>query len=402
MKFLVTLFAVLLITAIVAHLAVNEPGYVLLGYGKTSLEMPLIDFLVLLLFLLLTTYLFIRLLLHLTHAPEGFKRLRQKQHANQSRRGLIKGLTAMTEGEWEASEKYLLRSAGNSDTPILNYLAAAHVAQRQAALDRRDDYLALASRSEPKAELAVGLSRAGLQMEQGQYEEALATLKQLEQVVPKHRVVKKLLARLFLKLKDWESLNALLPLLHKQKAMSEEELAALEAQAVSALMQQAGQKGDLVALRKIWKGLPRQSTRNSLLLKVYAKALIRMKESTEAETLLRKALDQQWDNDLAEIYGGLDLENPQDVLTHANQWLDKHGKSPELLAALGRISAKAKLWGKARSLLRESIHLKPTAQAYQALASLHEQMREPEAAKATYEEGFRLLAEKTSNDSANF
>lgn len=394
MKFIVTLFGVLLITAIVAHLAVNEPGYVLLGYGKTSLEMPLIDFLVFLLLLLLVTYLCIRLLLHLTHAPGGFRRLRQKQHVTQSRRGLMKGLTAMAEGEWATSEKFLLSSAGNSDTPILNYLAAAHVAQRQQALDRRDDYLALASRSEPKAELAIGLSQAGLQIEQGQYEEALATLKHLEQLAPKHRVVKKLLARLFLKLKDWESLRALLPALHKQKAMSQQELAELETQAICALMRRAGKSGDLAELRSIWKRLPRQSKGNTALLNGYTKALIGMRESVEAEALLRKALDQHWDNDLAEVYGGLDLENPQGVLSHANKWLDKHGKSPELLAALGRISVQAKLWGKARSLLRESIHLKPNAQAYQALALLHEQMNEPAAAKATYEEGFRLLVNK--------
>ena len=71
MKFLLTLFAILLVAVVIANLAVTEPGYVLLSYGKSSIELPLIDFLVALLLLFFLSYLLIRFLLGLRRTPAG-------------------------------------------------------------------------------------------------------------------------------------------------------------------------------------------------------------------------------------------------------------------------------------------------------------------------------------------
>ena len=56
------------------------------------------------------------------------KRLRLRRHAKLASRAnqeLTKGLVHFTEGHWDQSEKTLLNNVSHSETPLLNYLAAA-------------------------------------------------------------------------------------------------------------------------------------------------------------------------------------------------------------------------------------------------------------------------------------
>lgn len=391
MKFLLTLFAILLITVVIANLAVSEPGYVLLSYGKTSIELPLIDFLVALLLLFLLVYLLIRFLLGLRRTPAELKRLNTNRKSVNSRKSLLQGLVEMAEGNWRKAEKNLVNSANNSDLPVLSYLAAAHAAQRQESPDRRDDYLRMASRSDPKAEVAIGLAQAELQMRSKQHEEALATLQQLEHQAPKHRFVKKLLARLHFEMHDWDALAALIPALRKQQAITDAELKKFETATFSARFVQSKNLEDT---ESIWQNLSKESRNNTQLIQPYTQALIRFGESEKAELLLRKILDQTLDNELLETYGSLDLEQPQQALTHISQWLKSNPNNATLLTAAGRLSGSARLWGKARSLLRESINVEPTATAWQALADLQDQLEEPESAKNSYAQGLKLALQR--------
>ncbi len=388
MKFLLTLFVILIATVLVANLAIDQPGYVLLSYGKTSVELPLVDFIIALLLLIFASYLLIWFLLSLRRTPSGIRKLRQNQQLSKARRQLMQGLIQLAEGNWEKAEQQLANSARRSDMPVLSYLAAAHAAQRQKALGRRDDYLRMASRADPHTEVAIGLAQAELQIRSRQDEEALATLKHLEQKAPKHRFVKKLLARLYFKLRDWDALASIIPALEKMQAVSDEELQKFEAAAYGARFEHSD---SAEGATRVWQSLSRRSRSHAPLIAHYARALIRHDASTQAEALLRKALNQQWHDSLAEIYGELQLDNPQLAINQASQWLEKDPANPVLLAAIGRLNANAGLWGKARSLLTESINIRPTPQAYQALAQLQEQLGELDAARQNYQAGFELL-----------
>ena len=79
---------------------------------------------------------------------------------------------------------------------------------------------------------------------------------------------------------------------------------------------------------------------------------------------------------------------------HTGQWLEKTPDNPVLLTAAARLSTSAKLWGKDRSLLRESINVKPSAMAWQTLADLESHLGEQEAAKQSYAQGLKLLIDQ--------
>lgn len=62
-----------------------------------------------------------------------------------------------------------------------------------------------------------------------------------------------------------------------------------------------------------------------------------------------------------------------------------------LLLALGRLSLRNRLWGKARSYLEASIGASPRSAAYGELGRLLEQLGEQEAAREHYRKGLELL-----------
>ncbi len=391
MRLLILIVAVLLVAALVAHLAVSKPGYFLFSYGNVSVEMPLVDFVVLSLLTLGLLYVVIRAVLFVWRSPRGLKRLQGRLSLARARRSFLQGLIDMAEGRWGKAEKLLVKSARHSDAPVLNYLAAAQVAQRQRATDRRDEYLRLASVSDPKARMAVGLAQADLQMRQGQYEEAMATLRHLREVDPKHPQVAKLLARTFHRLKDWDQLAELLPKLESNSAVEPEELAKMRLDVLQAEIDKARERRALGDIQRVWKSLTKSEREDPRLIRRYALALNDMGESAQAESLLRATLSQRWDDDLALAYGALHFTNPHEALRLVDAWLREKPRSAELLCSAGRISAQAGLWGKALSLLRESLKLKPLAETFEALAQLHENLKETEEAEKVYKEGFRYL-----------
>lgn len=388
MKFLLTLFAVLVVTAVVAHLALTEPGYVLLSYGKSSFELPLIDFIVAMLLLLLIGYTLIRFMQSLSRTPAGLKRMRHKQQKGKSRRTLMQGLIEYSEGKWDTAEKHLMGSADQSDAPLLNYIVAAHAAQRQRATDRRDDYLRMAIKHDPKAEVAISLAQAELQLRQGQHEESVATLQHLQEMAPKHRFVKKLLARQYKTLGDWEKLYALLPSLRKLGSLEPEEQTALELETFSVLLQQSDSLKDS---DKLWNSVPKNLRDDHHLLALYCRKLMHFDASPKAETLLRKRINSEWDDELVALYGNLKVSNSTAVINQLDSWVEKHPENPVLLTAAGEQNMRSQLWGKARSLLQESLNQQPSAEAYQALGKLHEKLDEHDEARSAYHSGFDLL-----------
>ena len=393
MKVLLILLAVLLITAVVTLLALNNPGYVMLGYGKTSLEMPLIDFLVILAGVFLAFYFLVRFLTLMRKTPKKLRGLREKKQINKSRKGLTHGLIEMAEGNWARAEKQLVSSAKTGDTAMLNYLAAAHSAQRQNASDRRDEYLRLASETRPDARVAVGLTQAELQIRQKQYEEALASLQQLEEIAPRHPQVQKQLAKLLYQLQDWDRLYEMLPLLNKNPIITTEALNKIQKDVAVGLIEQTGQTGDAAELDELWKKLPKSAKQQAEAIATYARQLIRMGGSERAEPLLRKSLNHQWDDRLAAVYGLLQLNNPKPALKQTEKWLHDHSDSADLLMAAARFSAQAKLWGQARSLYQESLNLKPQPRTYAFMGELLETMGEAEAARTAYKTGLRLVTQ---------
>ena len=93
------------------------------------------------------------------------------------------------------------------------------------------------------------------------------------------------------------------------------------------------------------------------VVRVYARLLVEHGEHATAEKTISRALKHHWDSELVRLYGLLESTNPQGQLRQAESWLPAHPEDPELLLCLGRLSARDKLWGKARDYFESSYRL---------------------------------------------
>lgn len=385
MRFLFLTILVLLAAALFTSFALSEPGYVLLGYGKTSIELPLVDFFLVLLAVLLAIYLIVKLIRTVFSTPRRLRGFQQQRKGHKARKGLTRGLIDMAAGEWASAEKAVVAAAARSEVPLLNYLVAAHAAQQQEATERRDEHIRKAIEADPLAEVAVGLTQAELQIRQKQYEEALATLQHLEELAPKHKFVKKQLARLFFKLKDWQHLAELLPTLRKQGGLSKYELQEMVAATMKARMEYAAEGGDLTELRRLWGEVPKAERMRPELAAPYVRLLLGLQETDEAEAVLAASLEQGLDDRLLKLYSEIDFSSPGQAIAKLESWQSKAAENnPTLLMALARVSLQSKLWGKARSALEQSIALAPSAEAYETMARLQEETGDKDQALAAY------------------
>ncbi|MGV6826579.1 MAG: heme biosynthesis HemY N-terminal domain-containing protein [bacterium] len=387
MKSLLIIWLFLLLGAAVAVLIKVDSGYVLLSYDVWTVEMSL----ALLAFLLVTgfilLYFAVRLVIRTWMIPRQVRHWNQRRGTRLAQRSLTRGLLEMSEGNWAVGEKYLTKHAEKSDTPLLNYLAAARAAQLQGEHERRDAYIRLAHEHMPSADVAVSLTQAELQLADRQMEQALATLKHLRSVAPKHTYVLKLLSRLYEQLGDWEQLLNLLPELRKRKVASKPEIAVLEKRVHRALLEQASISVEPTRLKTIWNGIPRALRHDHELIADYASYLKERNKDELAEPLIRDVLKKEWNEDLVSLYGKLETQSVSDQLPLMEKLLETQPQNPTLLLTLGRLSLRAKLWGKARGYLEAAIGADGGADAYRELGHLLEQMGQTDSAMDVYRRG---------------
>jgi len=365
----------------------QDSGYVLLSFGNYTVEMSLALLLIALGGLFIALYFVIRLLVRTNQLPHDVREWKQRRGSHLAQQAMTRGLLEMSEGNWRGAEKRLVRFADRSETPLLNYLAAARAAQLQGAHDRRDGYIRLAHETMPSADVAVSLTQAELQLADQQLEQALATLKHLRSVAPKHTYVLRLLRRLYEQLGDWEHLRELLPELRRRKVEDEADLQRLEIRTHRALLEQAFLARDERRLGMAWADVPRVLRADPQLLGDYAGYLQESGQDAKAEQLLRDALRKHWDAGLIETYGLLETAEPGKQLSHMEKQLVDHPDDPALLLTLGRLSLRAQLWGKARGYLEACIGRNGPAQAFRELGQLLERLHESDKAIEVYRRG---------------
>lgn len=364
----------------------EDPGYVLISAGPWTVEMTLVVGVVIALLAFVVGYFLLRMTIRVMWFPHGLMLWLKDKREARAQRALAEGLTALAEGDWTIAERSVLKFASDSQSPLLNYLTAARAAQEQGAEDRRDQYLMLAFQHAPSAKIAVGLTQAELQLRQQQREQALASLRHLQQLSPKHPRVLMALANLYRELGDWDNLLEMLPTLFKRRVFPKQELDNMARQAYVAQLAAGGRD-----VRSTWSRIPKAFQGEPDVLSVYVEQLMKQGDSDLAEPLLRHALKRQRNDCLMQLYGKVDGADPCRQLAEAESWLTGNKQDSVNLLTAGRLALRCKLWGKARGYLEASVNIRPCAEAYNELGNLLEQLGESKAALDHYRRGLRLM-----------
>jgi HemY protein len=389
MRRLIWILIVLFISVWIGLKIADDPGLALFAWRQWSVEMPLWFAIVCLMVFMFLFYLLLQFYNAIGatwHTVDNWLRWRRK---NKSYKKTNRGLIDLLEGQWKRAEKNLAKGLIQSDAPLINYLAAAKAAHEQGAYNRRDEYLQNAYKAAPHENIAIALTQAQFQLEQGQIEQALATLNQLGTINSKQIVVLKLLERIYVHLSDWKNLLKLLPVLRKAKIANHEHLDKLELTIYEELLKSAANESDNKdIIDDIWRTIPRHLQKHPRLVYCYVTYLFHYKESAvEIEKLIYKTLKSQWDPDLARLYGILETPDPKKQLSRAEKLLSLYNKQPVILLTLGRLCVRCQLWGKARHYLEDSIALEAAPETYDEYGKLLEQMNDLNAAMTAYRSG---------------
>lgn len=386
MKFGFWVIVALLGGAAIAHFLLTDPGYVIINFRNYIVEMSVPVLIALILSVIIAVWLLYRLIRLPRKLGEAAGQLRSQRAGRQ----FTKGLIAVAEGKFTKGERLLTRGAAKAETPLLNYLAAARVAHLQGSSERRDSWLTMAYEGTPGAANAVLLTQAELQLANGQVEQALATLRRIEENVPGNAQANALLARAYASVKDWESLGDLLPMLRKQ---NRGELKGLEQWEMNvALYRIEKANGDAAQLKTVWNGLSAAQRQLPVLAEHYVTALDEAGAGSDAEAALRKLIRQQWDGTLVRLYGRLHGGPKSKQLKNAENWLREHEDDADLLLTAARLCIREELWGKARSYLESALAIRATPETYQTYGELLTQLGEDVPAASAYRSGLSLAA----------
>jgi HemY protein len=319
--------------------------------------------------LLIVIYFVIRALvflaLRLGRGPIRFRSWSRSRRDRTAQEQTVKGLLMLAEGDWSAARHRLEDAAPRVAAPLVNYLNAARAANSMGDLAGRDELLRKAQEDTPGARLAVGLTQAELQHAAGQWGQCRSTLLELQSFRPRHSQVLRLLADCHLHLSDWSALQELMPALKKRKVFAADELQDLESQIWNGRL-----RAETDDIKAVWKQMPKHLRRQESLVSRYASLLSERDDASEAEEVVRAALNHRWDGELVRLYGTLQSENVKRQLAVAEGWLKKRPEDPDLLMTLGRISMMNRLWDKAREYFEASLRLQPTPEVQGELGRL--------------------------------
>jgi len=236
----------------------------------------------------------------------------------------------------------------------------------------------------------VLLTQAELQLDREQYEQALATLRRLEENSRDHSYALALLGRLYFRLRDWAQLAEILLRLRKQGRVKQDTLDKWTIRVHSERFKRAADGEAVIAE---WKSVAKRLQDNAALLDAYYMNLMRCGQHETAEKDLTSALKAEWQGPLVRLFGLVEGPDPSKQLKRAEGWLTNHGEDADLLLASARLCLRNELWGKARSYLETVISLRPTPEAYQEYGRLLTQLGETDAAADAYCAGLGMVAE---------
>ena len=372
-------------SALATHFLISDTGYVAISFRGYLIEMnvPVL--------IIGTVALFgaIWLLRKIIIAPRRIGEAAGRYRSARSGQKMTRGMIEVAEGNFARGERMLARAASTSDSPLFNYLQAARAAHLQGRTDRRDDWLKLAYQEVPEAANAVLLTQAEFQLDQGELEQALATLRRLDENSKDHGHALVLMARLYFRLEDWTALREILPRVKKHGQVKPETLSKWLVR-VHREELDAAADGDTLSLA--WKAVPKANKADISLLEAYYNGLMRVGLHQRAEKELASALKSNWRGPLVRLFGLVEGADASKQLKKAEGWLSNHSEDPDLLLAAARLCLRNELWGKARSYLETVISLRPTPEVYREYGALLNQMGDTDAAADAYKDGLGMLA----------
>lgn len=385
MRWVIRIFVLGALATGLTLLASLNSGYVLVALPGHRIELSLNFALILAVAGFVAAYILVRLLVTTLELPGRVARFRAGRRSAAAHDSLVGALRDYFAGRYARAERKLNRAVDLGEPADLGAVIAASAAHELRAPERRDRYLAGLTTDPAKPDAARAVSEARMLLDERRAEDALAALAVLPK---KHTAALRLELRARQRLEQWDMVPALVDQLEKRGVFGRDRADTERSHAWRQLLER--ETGDAVALAALWKRVPDRYRRDIAVASAAATAFHALGRCTEAQEVIERCLDVDWDSRLVTLYGECSGPDTLRQIERAERWLKDHREDAALLLALGRLCARQQLWGKAQNYLEASIAVEPTYVAHLELARLHEHLERPEAAALQYRAGLDI------------
>jgi HemY protein len=259
-------------------------------------------------------------------------------------------------GNYASAQKMFLKAARGSQTPVLNYLQAAKCAHSLKNSAMRDKLIMQCYQKFIDNSSLINFQYAQMCFNEQDYEKSLALLSAVEVKKVNLQQYLQLKAQLLFNLQKLPALLELLPEITRRQVFVFNELKPMQVAAYGHALQHAGEN-----LHKLWHDIPKHLKSNELIA-MYVRCL-NGKNPEEAQVILRKAIDNEYNSDLVLLYADVKLANIKQQIAKAQEWYQVHANDPALNLCLGKLCFYNKLWGQSREYIEKSLGLKFTSEA---------------------------------------
>jgi HemY protein len=372
-------------------------GYVLVVSPPYRIELSLNLLVAVLLAVLFIAYFAVRLVVTASRLPAEVSDFRARQRREKAHAAMMDGLRAFFEGRYAKAERTCaaaLETEQSSEMAAISATVAARSAHELRRYSHRDEFIDKAESSAPDEITLRLMTHAELLLDEQRPEEALNLLRALRTTgTRQHTAALRLELKAQQLSRDWVAVLDLLRQLERRNA--------LDMNLIKQWRRHAHLEGfksrtrDSQALKEYWVNISPSDKKDSKLAAVAARAHAALGDCETAHQIIEQSLDDQWDSELAELYGEcVEKDDAIRQMERAEAWLKSHPNDASLLLTLGKLCADCELWGKAQNYLEASLSVEPSYTAHLALARLYEKIGRPEPAKDHYDKGLELALKR--------
>lgn len=364
-----------------------DPGYVLLAWRQTTVEMSLWVWLVLTLVLYVGVYFSVKVLFSLKAPWQLIGRWSEDGRLRRLQLQTRQGLLALANGQYKRAVEKLSPLADADTQPLVVIPALAQALARMGQCEQAQKRLQTLPKLVPEAKQLVLMESARVYKQCGDAEAALKQLQAVSAQDKQHSQANEMQLEILQGLQRWTGVIELLQVIANAKQMSAEVLAEQQRKAYShAFVQVAAGEQGVENLLQLWRKAP-ETVKNSGECRL---AMVQAMHASEGDPAKRTAefiensLQQKWHDGLVLEYAHLPMANLERALTKAEAWQKQAQDSGALQLTLGRLCRRLELWGKSRDYLHASIRLQPSKEAHAELARLEQQLGELDKALEHY------------------
>lgn len=375
MKLIVWLIALFTAAVAVTLAAKNITGQASLVMPPYQLELPLDQFIIVVIVAFIVFYLLVRFILGVF----GFSKRHRHKKTDEM---LLSGLKAYFEGDFVKAQKNTATALKLANSETIKTISAVIAARSAHKLDQdtaRDQYLNDALNQAPSEKSLCLATKAKFQLDDGHYQDALKTLQLLySEGGLQPTAVLQLELEAQQQGGNWDAVLELTEVLAKRQSANKTHIKQLRHDAqIENIRSKAT---DLQSLNQYWLHISPMEKMDSKLCAAAVRAYSSLGDCAAANRIIEQNVPVTWDSNLIELYAECLGSHVNRQIECAEVWLKSRPNNAQLLLTLGKLCTHCELWGKAQNYLEASLSVEPSYKAHFALAQLNEKLGKHELA----------------------